>query len=121
MARRKRKSSTDWVSIGHYAFFIGALVAVVAGLFRNVIPDVVLVSVLVLLGLVVGLLNVTMRETTEFLVAAIALMLAGVVNLGIIPVVGLYVRSILTNLVVFVVPAAIIVSLRAIWVLAARR
>ncbi len=104
--------------IAHYAFFIGLLVAIVAGLFRNVIGAEVLVTTLVILGFVVGLFNLTAEETVPFLVASIALMLAGIVNLGLIPGIGLYLRSILSNIVVFVVPAAILVGLKTIWKLA---
>ena len=46
------------------------------------------------------------------------MMLAGIVNLGLIPGIGLYLRSILSNIVVFVVPGAIIVGMKAIWKLA---
>ncbi len=104
--------------VAHYAFFIGLLVAIVAGFFRDVLSPEVLVTTLVLLGFLVGLFNLTAKETTPFLVAAIALMLAGIVNLGLIPGVGLYLRSILSNIVVFVVPGAILVGLKTIWKLA---
>ncbi len=115
-----KKGNIQIHRVAHYAFFIGLLLAIVAGLFRNVLdlkPEV-LVTTLVLLGLVVGLFNLTAKETTPFLIASIALMLAGIVNLGLIPGVGLYLRSILSNIVVFVVPGAIIVGLKAIWKLA---
>ncbi len=112
------KKETNWIQIGHYAFFLGAILAIIAGLFAGMIDDVIVLTLLVVLGAIVGLLNITVKEATPFLVAAVALMLAGVVNLGLIPVVGVYLRSILTNLVVFVVPAAIIVSLKSIYTLA---
>ena len=98
--------------IAHYAFFIGLLFAVVAGLFRTSFSPQVLVTTLVVLGFIVGLFNLTVEETTPFLLASIALMLAGIVNLGLIPGVGTYLRSILSNVVVFVVPGAIIVGLK---------
>ena len=104
--------------LAHYTFFVGLLIAIVAGLFRNVAEPQVLVTVLVTLGFLVGLLNLTAKETQPFLVAAIALMLAGIVNLGLIPGVGIYLRSILSNIVVFVVPGAIIVGMKTIWKLA---
>ncbi len=104
--------------VAHYAFFVGLLIAIVAGLFRTVVGPEVLVTTLVILGFLVGLFNLTAKETTPFLVAAIALMLAGIVNLGLIPGVGLYLRSILSNIVVFVVPGAILVGMKAIWKLA---
>ena len=104
--------------IAHYAFFIGLLFAVVAGLFRTSFSPQVLVTTLVVLGFIVGLFNLTVEETTPFLLASIALMLAGIVNLGLIPGVGTYLRSILSNVVVFVVPGAIIVGLKTVWKLA---
>lgn len=104
--------------VAHYAFFIGLLIAIVAGFFRSVVGPEVLVTTLVILGFLVGLFNLTAKETVPFLVAAIALMLAGIVNLGLIPGVGLILRSILSNIVVFVVPGAILVGLKTIWKLA---
>jgi len=102
-------------NIGHMSFIVGVLLAVLAGL----IPALQTSSVtwiLVVLGLVVGFLNVTARETTEFLVAAIALLLVG--SAGALPVLGAYVLAILANILAFVAPAALIVALKAIWELA---
>ncbi len=114
-----KKEKMELHRLAHYAFFVGLLIAIVAGLFRDVVGPEVLVTTLVILGLLVGLFNLTAKETTPFLVASIALMLAGIVNLGLIPGIGLYLRSILSNIVVFVVPGAIIVGMKAIWKLAA--
>lgn len=104
--------------IAHYSFFAGLIIAILAGLFRNYVGPEALVTTLVILGTIVGIFNLTTQETVPFLLAAIALMLAGIVNLGLIPGVGLYLRSILSNIVVFVVPGAIIVGMKAIWQLA---
>ncbi len=115
-----KNKSIELHRIAHYTFFVGLLIAIVAGLFREIVGPEVLVTTLVILGLVVGLFNLTAKETMPFLVAAIALMLAGIVNLSLIPSVGLYLRSILSNIVVFVVPGAIIVGLKTIWKLASQ-
>lgn len=104
--------------IAHYTFFAGLLVAVIAGLFRNLFPPEYLVTSLVILGFFVGLFNLTAKETTPFLLASVALMLAGIVNLGLIPGIGPYLRSILSNIVVFVVPGAILLGMKTIWKLA---
>ncbi len=113
-----KKEKMEIHRVAHYAFFIGLLIAIVAGFFRSVVAPEVLVTTLVILGFLVGLFNLTAKETTPFLVASIALMLAGIVNLGLIPGVGIYLRSILSNIVVFVVPGAIILGMKAIWKLA---
>ncbi len=123
MAQKKGNASRPAKNIeihkvAHYTFFVGLLISIVAGLFRTVVSPEVLVTTLVILGFLVGLFNLTAEETMPFLIAAIALMLAGIVNLGLIPGVGLYLRSILSNIVVFVVPGAILVGLKTIWKLA---
>lgn len=103
--------------IGNWAFIAGVLIAILAGLVPN-LPDTTVV-VLVVLGLVVGFLNVTMKETTAYLVAAIALLVAGSAGLGSVPGIGTYLGSILSNIAAFVAPAAVIVALRGIFALAA--
>ena len=120
----KRKSgsshgrSLELHRVAHYAFFLGLLVAIVAAFFRAYISPEALVLTLVLLGFIVGLFNLTAKETVPFLVAATALMLAGIVNLSLFPVIGPWLRQALSNIVVFVVPGAIIVGLKTIWHLA---
>ncbi len=113
-----KKQKLEIHKIAHYSFFVGLIIAIIAGLFRSYIGPQALVTTLVILGTVVGVFNLTAKETTPFLLAAVALMLAGIVNLGLIPGVGLYLRSILSNIVVFVVPGAIIVGMKTIWRLA---
>ena len=107
--------------MGEWAFIIGVIVAIVVSLFK--VNDTVsgwLVLLLVVLGLVVGLLNVTEKETTPFLVAAAALLITGTAgsSLAVIPVIGDYLQSIVQNIAVFVAPAAIVVALKAIQALA---
>ena len=109
---------TEFHKIAHYTFFVGILIAIIAGFFSGYFSPQVIVTTLVILGTIVGLFNLTAQETEPFLIAVIALMLAGIVNLGLIPGIGPYLRSILSNIVVFVVPGAIIVSMKRIWVLA---
>jgi len=121
MAKKRaslKKQKMEIHRVAHYAFFVGLVIAIIAGFFRAYVGPEVLVTTLVILGTVVGLFNLTAKETTPFLLAAIALMLAGIVNLGLIPGVGLILRSILSNIVVFVVPGAIIVGMKTIWKLA---
>jgi len=115
-----KKEKIEMHRLAHYTFFVGLLVAMISGIFRAYISPEVLVTTLVILGTLVGLFNLSAKETLPFLLASIALMLAGIVNLGLIPVVGLYLRSVLSNVVVFVVPGAIIVAMKTIWKLASQ-
>ena len=107
--------------IGGWSFIGGLAIAVVAGV---VIPsEGWLIAVLGILGLIVGLLNVTAKEATPFLVAAIALVAttAGFSNvLATISTgtIAKIVMTILGNIAVFVAPAAVIVAIKAIYSLA---
>ena len=107
--------------LGEWSFIGGIIISIVVSLFR--VSDTIggwLLLLLVVLGLIVGLLNVTERETTPFLVAAAALLITGTTgsSLAIIPVIGGYLQNIVQNIAVFVTPAAIVVALKAIQSLA---
>lgn len=109
--------------MGEWAFIIGVLIAVVIGLFSGKLTGDTqgwLILVLVVLGLVVGFLNVTATESTPFLIAAAALLITGTTggSLAIIPTIGTYLQGIVLSIAVFVTPAAIIVALKTIQSLA---
>lgn len=103
--------------VGHYAFLVAVLLAVLAALVPALQVEWVTWA-LIILGLLVGFLNVTAKETTEFLVATIALMLVGSAGLDVIPTAGRIISTMLLNILAIVVPAALIVSLKAIYSLA---
>jgi len=101
--------------LGHWAFIVGILIAIIAGL----VPawqTPTITWVLVILGLIVGLLNITAKETVEFLVASIALLVIG--SAGAIPALGTIILSVLANIVAFVAPAGLVVALLSIYKLA---
>lgn len=104
--------------VGTWAFILGTLIAVVAGFF-TLGPGTV--SLLILLGLVVGILNITSAETSSFLLATVALVIVAGFGGSVfadVALVGPYFQRILNAIIVFVVPAAIIVALRSIYSLA---
>ncbi|HLC79568.1 MAG TPA: hypothetical protein VJG83_04015 [archaeon] len=114
--------------IGGWAFIIGTVIAIIGGLlvgagtalgsFAAWIP-----LVLILLGALVGLLNIADKEVHTFLIAAIALLgLAGSAGgLNLIPGIGPFLVGVVQNLAVFVAPAALIVSVVSIHRLAANK
>jgi hypothetical protein len=97
---------------GHWAFILGILLAIIAGLIPQLQTSTI-TWILVLLGLIVGFLNVTISETQEFLIAAIALLLIS--STGALPVLGTVIAVMLSNIVAFVAPAALIVALKAVY------
>lgn len=114
---------TSVQKIGAWAFVLGVIMAVLLGLFGQGQPwATTATSVLVLIGLIVGLLNVTAKETKDYLIAAAVLVIVsgfGVQLLGQIAVVGTYLAAILVSVISFVVPATVIVSLKEIYTTAA--
>ena len=104
---------------GSWSFIIGLIIAVILGLLPN-LSGGMWISLLVLLGIIVGFLNVSGKEVRGFLVAAIAVMLAGGTSnvMMAVPLVGSFLERILNNFVVFVAPAAIIVAVKELLILA---
>ncbi|MBI2145700.1 hypothetical protein HYU18_05285 [Candidatus Woesearchaeota archaeon] len=120
-----KSTDSSLQSIGSWAFLLGVVVAIIAGALlpdKSTTPTVT--SFLVLLGTVVGLLNVTTKETNSFLLASVSLVLVtalgGSVVSGVVSV-GQYLGSMLDSILVFVVPATIVVALKSIFSLAERK
>ncbi len=120
------KSDDMMQKVGSWAFIFGLIVAVLAGVISSPQWAPMIVLALGILGLIVGFLNVTARESTPFLVAAIALVtsssglavvLTTLPSLAGVPIAGV-IASILSNISVFVAPAAVLVALRSIYALA---
>ncbi|MDD4251205.1 MAG: hypothetical protein PHX27_03370 [Candidatus ainarchaeum sp.] len=114
--------------IGSYAFLAGVIIAVLAGLVHAI--DLLMGTtimqgsigwvalILVILGLIVGFLNIHEKNVTDFLIATIAVAMIGLVALGpaalvVDPLVGL-INTIVGNIVTLVAPAALIVGLKQI-------
>ena len=111
--------------IGHYAFILGVFIALVMGAavaFGMALGDAAgyVAALLVVLGLVIGFLNIGQKEVNDFLIAAIALGAVGFANLTTIPVIGSLLATILQYVTVFVFPAALVVALKAVYVLASK-
>lgn len=105
--------------IGTWSFIVGIVIALGAGFFEL---KALVVSVLIVLGLIVGFLNVTGEETTPFLLATVSLVIVAAVGeglLGKVEVVGPVLERVLTTFITFVIPATVIVACKAIYSLAA--
>jgi hypothetical protein len=97
--------------VGKWAFIIGLVIAVIAGIFFQAAW---VVWVLAILGVIVGLLNVTETDTQSFLLAAIALILSATA-LNTIPLVGEFIKNILGYVAAFVAGAMVVVALKALY------
>jgi len=95
-------------TIGKWAFIIGLVIAVLAGL---LFQPTWAIWVLAVLGVIVGFLNVTAEDTRGFLLAAIALTLSATA-LNALPIVGTAFSLILPFVVAFVAGATIVVAFK---------
>jgi len=108
--------------IGRIAFLAAVIVAVIAALFNNYLADyyAVIVVIQVLLGIVVAFKNVGSVEANNFLVATLALVLIAYASglsygLELVGYVGPFANNLISSLLLFVVPAAVIVAFKSIF------
>lgn len=112
---------------GGYAFLIGFILAVLLGVVTGLGPAYVanaawaVVIVLIVLGLIVGLINIKDEHVTEFLIAVIAITMIGVIPIQQITVMyaplGTFLGAILQDIVAFSAPAALVLGLKQVWIL----
>jgi phosphotransferase system glucose/maltose/N-acetylglucosamine-specific IIC component len=122
--------------IGSMAFMAGFVIAVLVGIAQaaNSVMDLEIINadvagiialVLVILGLVVGYMNIKDKHITDFLIATVAVAIIGLVALN--PATGVAavltspivvaINSIVGNIVTLVAPAALVVGLKQIMAL----
>jgi len=99
---------------GKWAFIVGLMIAVIggAGFGQSWFG-----WVLVLLGLIVGFMNIAGKESFRFLLASIALIVAANA-VGGLPYVGEYATAIIANLIAFMSAAVLVVALKSLFELA---
>jgi uncharacterized membrane protein len=106
--------------IASWAFLIGFFLAVGLGLFNAL--SSAMIMVLAIIGIIVGLLNVTEREVTPFLMSGAVLIIASALGQGIMQAVVLnnvhFASNVLDALLALFVPATIIVAVKHVFDLA---
>ena len=116
------KAKADNNTIGYVAFLLGVFISIIAGLFYaagliNTEVQGYVAIALVILGLIVGMLNLMDKDASAFLIAVLALAIVGFGGNGIdkIPYVGTPFILIVSYIAMFVFPAAVVVALKVIW------
>jgi hypothetical protein len=104
--------------IGGWAFLIGVVLAIVTGVLGGLgtvdLTTPMMTSVLVVLGLLVGLFNVTSKEVTPFLMSGIVLILASIFGAGLMASVPVISATLMALMMIFV-PAVIIVAIKNVF------
>lgn len=101
--------------LGSWAFLIGVILAIILGLFGAL--SSVMTFILVLIGLVVGLLNIGDEEVQPFLLSGAVLIIASAFGQQVVSAVAIL-DNILEALLIVFVPATIIVALKNVFTLA---
>jgi len=100
--------------VGKWAFIIGLVLAIVSGFFA--IPS--LAIVLVILGLIVGFLNISKGEEQPYLIAVIALLVIGVGSMQALSALGItlsdWVNTLFANFITFVAASGLVVAVKTI-------
>ena len=116
---------TSLLSLGSWAFLIGAILALVMGvlvglgMLQNLSSSqiLVLMYVLVGLGVVIGLLNISEKESQAFLMSGVSLVIVsalGASSFSFIPIA----QATLSYLLMIFVPATVIVAIKSVSTLA---
>lgn len=106
-------------NVGKWSFLAGIVLAVLAGFFT--IPYIL--TILAVLGLVIGFLNITARESHKYLMAVVALLVIGTASISTFSALGtLYglTESIITNVIAFVGASGLVVAIKEVLILGQR-
>ena len=101
------------VNVGKWAFLVGIFLAVLAGFFT--IPYVM--TILAVLGLIVGLLDITSRESHKYLMSVVALLVIGTASISAFSAMGNFyglTEAIITNAIAFVGASGLVVAIKEI-------
>ena len=105
--------------IGKWAFIIGLALAIIAGLLEvagiYTVPQLALI--LVILGLIVGFLNIAEKDTVKLLVAIIALIAIGSATVLAIDIANInaYLAAMLLNIITLAGAVGLVVAIKAIY------
>ena len=103
--------------LGGWAFVIGIVIAILIGI--GVPLTDTIIAILVVIGIIIGLLNIADKEVQPFMLASIAVLLAAYMGSGVlakVPLVNL--GNALNAIMAMVVPAIIIVALKEVFEIA---
>lgn len=104
----------DQKQMGRWAFIIGLIISLLLGFVTFGYSSLILV----ILGLIVGFLNVTEKEASKYLIAVIALTVIGIAGLQALTVLGslhTWIQTVLTSFLVFVAASAVVVAVKVLF------
>lgn len=115
----KKKKMNTMTMLGSWSFLIGVLLAIILGLVREgstMQPG--MATLLVVLGILVGLFNVTEQEVQRYLFANVSLIIIASMSVSVVEASLPWFGNILEALMIMFVPSTIIVALKSVFELA---
>lgn len=122
MAASKTTGNKLWSKVGVWSYVVGLAIAVIVALVSLFTDNAELsgwvVAVLAILGLIVGLLNISDAEVNTFLLAAIAFVVASTGMAAIFASLGSsfdWLQLFMSAIAVFTAPGALVVAFKALY------
>jgi hypothetical protein len=110
MAKKKKKGR-----VGSWAFLLGVILAILFAF----VSSLAYLWILVVLGIVIGLLNITSNETSKFLLAGTVLVVVGYFGGSSLAYVN-FLPEVFKNLVTLFATSTIVVALKSVFDLAGK-
>lgn len=115
--------------LGAWSFLVGVILALIVGIFNAQLgPSTynIILAILIVAGILVGLLNVKIKDSSKFLLAALALVIVsfmGDIAISALETIaafglGTMLKSLLNALLILFIPTTIIVALRSVFEIA---
>ena len=98
--------------IGSWAFLIGVILSIIVGFVGSRVLSPTILTILVVLGLIVGLLNITRAEAGSFLISGAVLVIVSSLGSTTLEVAIPALGRVLDALLAIFVPATITVAIR---------
>ena len=112
---------------GAWAFLIGVLLALGVGILSFGTLNPFILAVLVILGLIVGFVNVSAKDVNTFLMTSVSLVIvsfAGIQGIRGVELIGIQIGRIVSStlgaLLVLLVPATIVVAIKGLFSISQR-
>lgn len=103
------------LKIGSWAFIIGIVLSILSGFW---VLDAIWTSALIIMGLLVGFLNIQSKDATKFLWLAVSLVIVSTFGGPILANVWDVLQRMLNALIVFIIPTTLIVAIKEVFILA---
>lgn len=103
--------------VGSWAFIIGIVLSIISGFWEL---DAWWTSILIIMGLLVGLLNIKSKEATKYLWLAVALVIVSTFGGQVLSNLWPVLQRMLDAIVVFIIPSTIVVAIKEVFLLAGK-